>query len=274
MTDPRPVGVLDSGMGGLSVLREVHALLPAEHLHYVADSGFVPYGERSEDEIRERVGAITRFLLGANIKALVVACNTATAAAVPWLREQLAFPVIGMEPAVKPAAAVSSNGTVGVLATSGTLSSSRFAALLDRYGQGLHVITQPCPGLVDAVERGDLHSTGTRELLNSYLEPLLHQGADTVILGCTHYPFLRPVLRELLPPSIRVIDTGPAVARQLQRRLQEDGLLNMSGQAARICYWTSGDPDAMRRFVSANLDAPLQGEVLCWNAGQAQGALP
>ncbi len=255
-------------MGGLSVLREIHALLPAEHLHYVADSGFVPYGERSAGQIQARVGDLAAFLIAHGAKALVVACNTATAAAVPWLRERLGLPVIGMEPAVKPAAAVSRNGTVGVLATSGTLSSSRFAGLLDRYGQGLHVITQPCPGLVDAVERGELDSAETRALLAGYLEPLLHQGADTVILGCTHYPFLQPLLQELLPPSIRVIDTGPAVARELQRRLEAEGLRRAGGGIGTVRYWTTGDPAAMRHFLAANLPSDLSGEVRSWDASQ------
>ncbi|MCC5856698.1 MAG: glutamate racemase [Ectothiorhodospiraceae bacterium] len=272
MADPRPVGVVDSGVGGLSVLREIHALMPSESLTYVADAGFVPYGDRSAEEIRARLDVLTRFLVDGGVKALVVACNTATAAAVPRLRERLPLPIVGMEPAVKPAAAVTQNGVVGVLATQGTLASGRFAALLQRYAEGMRIVTQPCPGLVTAVERGELDTPATVRLLRSYLDPLLAQGVDTIILGCTHYPFLRPLLERLLDPGVRIIDTGAAVARQLQRRLVEAGLQASAEVPARVHYWTSGDGEVLRRFLRQYLPETLQGPVEGLSMGQEQGA--
>lgn len=261
MADTRAVGVIDSGMGGLSVLREIHALMPSESLCYVADSGFVPYGDRSPEDIRQRLGVLAAFLVEQDLKALVVACNTATAAAVPWLRERHRLPIIGMEPAVKPAAAVTRNRVVGVLATQGTLASGRFAALLQRYAGGMRIVTQPCPGLVAAVERGALNTPDTERLLRAYLQPLLNQGVDTIILGCTHYPFLRPLLERLLDSHVHVIDTGAAVAKQLRCRLKDLRLSAPPGHCAQVRYWTSGDPVAMQHFLRAHLPATLSAPV-------------
>lgn len=241
MSQAAPVGVFDSGVGGLSVLLEIQRLLPNETLLYVADSGHVPYGEKTPEFIRQRSLVITDFLLEQGAKALVVACNTATAAAINELRAAYPqLPIIGMEPAVKPAAAATRSGVVGVLATTGTLQSAKFAALLDRFASDVRVITRPCPGLVELIEAGQLHSEVTRTLLRGYVEPLLAEGCDTLILGCTHYPFIKPLLLELVPPSVSLIDTGMAVARQLQRLLGERDLLAHSpGAATRL--WTSGN---------------------------------
>lgn len=249
MPEVATVGVFDSGVGGLSVLREIRALLPRESLLYVADSGHVPYGEKSADFIRERSHRIAEFLLGQGAKALVLACNTATVAAVADLRERYPqLPIVGMEPAVKPAAAATRSGVVGVLATTGTLKSAKFAALLDRFAGDVRVITQPCPGLVERIEAGDLMGPDTRRLLAGYVEPLLAEGCDTLILGCTHYPFLRPLLHQLVPDSVSLIDTGAAVARQLQRLLDARGLL-AAGQAERCRFWSSGAPAAMQEVL-------------------------
>ncbi|UTW09149.1 glutamate racemase [Pseudomonas benzenivorans] len=249
MGNSAPVGVFDSGVGGLSVLREIRALLPAESLLYVADSGHVPYGEKSPEFIRERCRLIAEFLLGQGAKALVLACNTATVAGVAELRELYPqLPIIGMEPAVKPAAAATRSGVVGVLATTGTLKSAKFAALLDRFASDVRVVTQPCPGLVERIEAGDLDGAATRELLQGFVAPLLAEGCDTMILGCTHYPFIRPLLRELLPASVSLVDTGAAVARQLQRRLAEQQLL-ADGEAAAGRFWSSGDPGQMQAVL-------------------------
>lgn len=246
MPSNAPVGVFDSGIGGLSVLREIRQLLPAESLLYVADSGHVPYGEKSAEYIRTRCQLISEHLLEQGAKALVLACNTATAAAAAELRALYPHvPIVGMEPAVKPAAAASHSGVVGVLATTGTLRSARFAALLDRFANDVRVITQPCPGLVECIEAGELQAPATRALLLRYVEPLLAEGCDTLILGCTHYPFLRPLLATLVPSSVRLIDTGAAVARQLQRLLERHGLL-AAGPAQPTRYWSSGDA---RRFA-------------------------
>lgn len=237
-----PVGVFDSGVGGLSVLAEIRQLLPAESLLYVADGGHVPYGEKSPEFIRERCRLVAEFFQSKGAKAMVVACNTATVAAMADLRGAYPhWPLVGMEPAVKPAAAVTRSGVVGVLATTGTLQSAKFAALLDRFALDVRVVTQPCPGLVELIETGDLHSPVLRELLQGYVAPLLEAGCDTVILGCTHYPFLRPLLSELLPADVSLIDTGAAVARQLQRLLAQDELLAF-GPARQAAFWTSGDP--------------------------------
>lgn len=242
MADEAPVGVFDSGVGGLSVLAEIRQLLPAETLHYIADCGHIPYGEKTPAFIRERCQLIAARLHAQGAKALVVACNTATVAAVADLRERYPrWPIVGMEPAVKPAAAATRNGRIGVLATTGTLQSAKFAALLDRFALGVQVVTQPCPGLVEQVERGDLHGPETRRLLQGFLEPLLTAECDTLILGCTHYPFLRPLLAELVPPEIILVDTGAAVARRLQSLLARDARL-ARGPAGPTRIWTSGEP--------------------------------
>jgi glutamate racemase len=244
-----PIGVFDSGVGGLSVLREIRARLPDESLLYVADSGHVPYGEKTPEFIRERSQRIAEFLLGQGAKALVLACNTATAAAVADLRERYPeLPIVGMEPAVKPAAAATRSGVVGVLATTGTLKSAKFAALLDRFASDVRVITQPCPGLVEQIEAGELDAPRTRELLRGWVEPLLEEGCDTLILGCTHYPFIKPLLRELVPESISLVDTGAAVARHLQSLLDQSGL-RASGPAQGIRLWSSGDAVAMQAVL-------------------------
>lgn len=249
MPSNAPIGVFDSGVGGLSVLREIRQLLPSESLLYVADSGHVPYGEKSPEYIRERCVLITEHLLAQGAKALVLACNTATAAAAAELRERYPqLPIVGMEPAVKPAAAATRSGVVGVLATTGTLKSARFAALLDRFASDVKVITQPCPGLVECIEVGALQAAATRELLQGYVAPLLNEGCDTLILGCTHYPFLRPLLKTLVPPTVTLIDTGAAVARQLQRLLvQHDLLATQPAKPSR--YWSSGDSAQLVRVL-------------------------
>lgn len=240
-----PVGVMDSGVGGLSVLAEIQRLLPNESLLYVADSGHVPYGEKSPDYIRQRLRHIAGFFHAQGAKAMVLACNTATVAAVADLRERYPdWPLVGMEPAVKPAAAATRSGVVGVLATTGTLQSAKFAALLDRFANDVKVITQPCPGLVECIEAGDLASPALRQLLASYVQPLLEAGCDTLILGCTHYPFLRPLLAQMVPAEVAIIDTGAAVARQLQRLLEARGLL-AEGLARETTFWSSAEPDTL-----------------------------
>ncbi|MCW2268187.1 Glutamate racemase [compost metagenome] len=244
-----PVGVFDSGVGGLSVLAEIQRLLPNESLLYVADCGHIPYGEKSPEFIRERCRLVAEFFRERGAKAMVLACNTATVAAVADLREQYPhWPLVGMEPAVKPAAAATRSGVVGVLATTGTLQSAKFAALLDRFASDVRVVTQPCPGLVECIEAGDLNSPALRNLLQGYLRPLLDAGCDTLILGCTHYPFLKPLLAQMVPASTAIIDTGAAVARQLQRLLGERHLLS-TGPARDAQFWTSASPEHLRKIL-------------------------
>jgi len=244
-----PIGVFDSGVGGLSVLAEIQQLLPYESLLYFGDCGHIPYGEKTPEFIRQRCSLMARFFREQGAKALVLACNTATVAGVADLRRDYPdWPIVGMEPAVKPAAAATRSGVVGVLATTGTLQSAKFAALLDRFATDVKVVTQPCPGLVEMIENGDLHSAALRQLLHGYLEPLLAAGCDTIILGCTHYPFLKPLLAQMLPGPISLIDTGAAVARQLQRLLDE-GDLRAQGPARETCFWTSGDVPHFARVL-------------------------
>ena len=238
-TSASPIGVFDSGVGGISVLKHIHTLLPNEDLIYVADSKFAPYGNKTPEFILERALWIADFLIAKGAKSLVVACNTATAAAVDLLRQTYHLPIIGMEPAVKPAAAASKTGVIGVLATSGTLKSAQFAALLEHYGQQVEVVTQACHGLVECVERGELDSTATQDLLASYVQPLIAAGADTIVLGCTHYPFVRTLIENLVGDDVVLIDTGAAVAKELKRRLEDARLLNAETQIGQVGFWSN-----------------------------------
>lgn len=258
----RTIGVFDSGVGGLSVLQHIREALPEANLIYVADSGHVPYGDKSPAYIEARALALTRFLIGQGAEAIVIACNTATAAAAHALRvKDNKLPIIGMEPAVKPAVAATKVGVVGVLATVGTLESARFAALLDKHAGNVRIVTQGCPGLVEAVERGDLQGIEVRLLVERYTAPLLAAGADTIILGCTHYPFLAPLIREVAGEDIILIDTGAAVARELKRRVETElpGLPPLPPENGRgegkvfkslEMFYTSGDAEQAARIMS------------------------
>ncbi len=231
MPSNAPIGVFDSGLGGLSVLQAVRALLPHESLLYVADSRFAPYGERPDTFIEQRSVAIGRWLRERGAKALVVACNTATAHGVAALRADATWPVIGVEPGIKPAAAISRSGVIGVLATAATLRSARFADLLARHtAQGQRFLCQPGHGLVECIEAGDIDSPKVMALLDRFIGPMVAQGADTLVLGCTHYPFLIPAIERRFGTALTLVDTGAAIARQLQRRLETDGL-DASAQA-------------------------------------------
>ena len=256
MAHNRTIGVFDSGVGGLSVLRHIRDLLPHDELIYAADSAHVPYGDKPPEYIEARALTLTRFLIEQGATAIVIACNTATAAAAATLRSQYPLPIIGMEPAVKPAVAATRNGVVGVLATTGTLESARFAALLERYAGTVKIVTQGCPGLVEQVERGDLTSAATRALLERHIAPLLTQGADTLILGCTHYSFLTPLIQEIAGPDIHLIDTGAAVARQLQQRLPEQAVITQHA-AGQIHFFSSGHITHAARIISALWQQPV-----------------
>ena len=244
----QPIGVFDSGVGGISVLQHIHALLPHENLIYFADSKYAPYGNKTQDEIIARCMHIADFLLQKQVKCLVVACNTATAAAIDTLRDTFDVPIIGMEPAIKPAAEASKNGIIGVLATVGTLKSAQFAALLESYGRNVKVVTQACVGLVECIERGELDTPATKALIRQYTAPLLAEGADTIVLGCTHYPFVKQVIQAIVGQDfnqkhIAMIDTGAAVAKQLQRQLDQTGLLSTNNQIANVQFWTNSNAE-------------------------------
>lgn len=240
MSSGRPVGVFDSGVGGLSVLLAIRRELPREHLLYVGDSGCAPYGDRSPAFVTERAVKMTQFLLHREAKAVVVACNTATAIAVMELRRRFEVPIVAIEPAVKPAASRTRSGVVGVLATAATVSSPNMAQLVASFGSNVKVLVQPCPGLADQVEKGAVTGSDTRALVMRYVKPLIEQGADTLVLGCTHYPFLRPLIEEVAGPEVEIIDPATAVARQLRRRLEDADLLSEDDDPGTEHFWTTG----------------------------------
>jgi glutamate racemase len=257
-----PIGVFDSGVGGLSVLHEIRRALPGEDLLYVADSAHAPYGDKSQQFIEDRSIAISEFLVSRHVKAIVVACNTATGAAIATLRSRFAVPIIAMEPAVKPAALNTQSGVIGVLATSRTLVSDNFVQLFARYGADVEIWGQACPGLVEQVEAGDLSDKKTRLLLEQYVVPLLERKADIIVLGCTHYPFLAPLIREIAGSGVAVIDSAAAVARELRRRLELDNLLASEAGAGTECFWTSGAVEKTKPLVAQLWQAEVQVSAL------------
>jgi glutamate racemase len=268
------IGVFDSGIGGLSVLRHLQRLLPQETFIYLADQAHVPYGPRSHDEIRHLSEAVTRALLAQPIKLLVVACNTASAAALSYLRKQFPdLPIVGMEPAVKPAARQTRTGKVGVLATAGTFESQRYASLMARFAQGVTLYENPCRGLVVLIEAGNTDGEETAVLLQQILSPMISAGVDTLVLGCTHYPFVLPLLTRLLanaPQPVTIIDPAPAVARQAQRVLTQRGLLTTASNLGTTRYLTTGPADGLARAVSQLLGEEVGVETAVWRDGVAE----
>lgn len=252
-----PIGVFDSGVGGLSVLREIRTLLPHENLCYVADSGYAPYGDKSQAYIVDRSEAIVRYFLSLQAKAIVVACNTATSMAVDQLRTWCPIPIIAMEPAIKPAALQTRSGVVGVLATSRTVSSNNVNRLIAEHGQGVKVILQACTGFVEQVERGDLVGKSTRQLVEHHLTPLLAEGVDTLVLGCTHYPFLQKVIAEVAGEGVHIIDPSAAIAKQLMRKLSEQQRLNTSSEKGVLTILSSGNPVQSQMLISQLLEEPV-----------------
>lgn len=249
-----PVGVFDSGVGGLSVWREIARQLPHESTVYVADQAHLPYGPRPAEEVRRYAEAITSALLGRGCKAVVVACNTASAAALKSLRERHPdVPFVGMEPAVKPAALHSKSRVVGVMGTPGTLQGRMFALAVERFAAGLTLVNQPCAGLVEQIERGQLDTPATEALLRELLRPMLAAGADTIVLACTHYPFVAPLIRRLAGEHVQVIDPAPAVVKQLGRVLAGRGLLAAAANAPTHRFSTTGEPAALQRALRALL---------------------
>jgi glutamate racemase len=244
-----PVGAFDSGVGGLSVLRCMREELPGEDFIYVADSGHAPYGEKPVEFIEKRAFAITQFLINQHAKAIIVACNTATAVAIAKLRSAFDIPIIGMEPGVKPAIAATHCKIVGIMATTETLKSEKFRTLTGRFCNDCTIITQACPGLVEQVERFDLKGKKTYELLERYVGELLDKGADIIVLGCTHYPFLSGIIQAIAGNGVKVIDTGVAVAREVHRRLELAGILADGSKTGGEHFWTSGDVNNVQDII-------------------------
>jgi glutamate racemase len=251
-----PVGVFDSGIGGLSVAREIRQALPAEDLLYFADTAYVPYGDRSTEWVRTRSLTVGRYLQERGAKALVVACNTASGAALEALREHLSVPVIGLEPAVKPAVRDSVTGRVGVMATTGTLRSDRYARLVTAHGGTATVIAQPCPGLADTVEEGILTGDELDRRLAPLIAPLRDANVDTVVLGCTHYVFIRDAIARALGPDVRLIDSGGAIARQTERILGDLSQLTPSGEGS-LRILTTGPAPEVAAVVARIWGTPL-----------------
>jgi len=249
------IGVFDSGVGGISVLRELRTALPHINMVYVADSKYVPYGTKSPEFIRGRASAITRFLVEERQSTVVVvACNTATTHAVDELRRDFpAVPNVGTEPAIKPAARATRSGIVGILATGATLAGERVTNLIERNAEGIDVVTQPCPGLVEQVEKGDLSGPVTVELLRRYTDPLLSRGADAIVLGCTHYNFLQKTIGKVVGPSIMLFDSAAAIARQTAKVLaaRADGDREGTAESGRAAFLTSGDPATVGPVLEA-----------------------
>jgi glutamate racemase len=252
----RAIGVFDSGLGGLSVLKAIHQQLPHDDLIYVADSAHAPYGDKDKAYILERCETITRFFLEQNVKAVVIACNTATAVAADYLRQQYpALTIIAMEPAVRPAALHTQTGSIGIFATRQTIQSERLEKLIQTHASHLHVTRQACPGLVEHVEQGQFDTPDVKALLSQYLEPMVASNVDTLVLGCTHYPFLRATIQQLSRDNITILETSDPVARQLKYVLQNKQLHRSHAEGS-VQLYTSHQP----AYHQATID------ILCENA--------
>ena len=260
-----PIGVFDSGVGGLSVLREIRSLMPHENIIYFGDQGHVPYGPRRMEQIQDFSEGITRYLLAQNSKVIVVACNTASAAALKYLRET--FPdvqLVGMEPAVKPAAEKTQTGKVGVLATPATFQGALYASVVERFANGVELFQNTCSGLVQQIELGNLNGDETRKILEGALHPMLEKNIDTVVLGCTHYPFVIPLIERIVGEKVRVIDPAPAVAKQVNRLVEAGGMANQNGQDGKVRFITSGEADSVRSIIKILLGSDGDVEVVKW----------
>ena len=268
----RPIGIFDSGVGGLSVLRSLRVLLPAEPALYLADQAHVPYGPRPLEEVRQFSEQITRYLLGEGAKLIVVACNTASAAALQHLRQAFPLvPFVGMEPAVKPAAEQTRSGVVGVLATPATFQGALYASVVERFANGVTLLQSTCPGLVGQIEAGDLDGPVTRRILEEALGPMLEKGIDTVVLGCTHYPFVIPLIEQIAGAEVRVIDPAPAVARQVRRLLDEYGLRAPEGsEHGMVRFATTGDVQGMEAALIRLIGEERGVEGVRWVEGEVK----
>jgi len=267
-----PIGIFDSGVGGLSVLRAVQRELPQEALIYLADQVHVPYGLRPVEQVRAFAEGIAHYLLSQGAKLIVVACNTASAAALHSLRQT--FPeqtFVGMEPAVKPAAEHTHTGVVGVLATPATFQGALYASVIERFASGVTVLQDTCPGMVMEIEAGHLDTSEVRAILEHALNPMLAQGIDTVVLGCTHFPFVIPLIEDIVGPGVRVIDPAPAIARQVRRLLDSNGLLSSTSRPDEARYLTSGDPAQLAALLPELLGGRGEVRQVRWIEGKLEG---
>ncbi|MEO8773480.1 MAG: glutamate racemase [Gelidibacter sp.] len=245
----QPIGIFDSGIGGTSIFKEIKALLPNEHTIYLADSSNAPYGNKSSQEIIDLSIKNTELLITKECKLIVVACNTATTNAIKVLRESYDIPLIGIEPAIKPAALRTETKAIGILATKGTLSSELFHKTTDLYSNGIKVIEQVGEGIVTLIEDGETYSDAMKILLQSYLKPMLDANIDYLVLGCTHYPYLMPILLDMLPKHVKIIDSGQAVARQTKTVLEQHQLLNTQTSIAKNQFYTNGNVDILTTIL-------------------------
>jgi glutamate racemase len=263
--DDRPIGVFDSGVGGLSILRQMRTLLPYEDMLFFADQAHVPYGSRTLAQVHQFAQGITQFLIQQDAKLIVVACNTASAAALHQLRVTFpTIPFVGMEPAVKPAAETTRSRVVGVLATPATFQGELFASVVERFASDVTVIRQTLPNLVAHIEAGDLDGPETRGILHTQLRPLLDAGVDTLVLACTHYPLIIPALNDIVGPDVNVIDPSPAIARQAKRLLDQHDLNSSSGRASRVTYYSSGEPQALAEMAMWLIKEPGEALQAVW----------
>jgi len=243
MTNSNPIGLFDSGIGGTSIWKEIHNLLPNENTIYLADSKNAPYGQKSKEEIIELSIKNTEFLLNQNAKIIVVACNTATTNAIIELRQKFDVPFIGIEPAIKPAATKSQTQTIGILATKGTLNSELFNKTAEKF-QETKIVEQIGYNLVKLIENGEMHSLEMTQLLEKYLHPMIEANIDYLVLGCSHYPYLIPQIKKIIPPHVKIIDSGEAVARQTQKVL-EDKIGRNDALISTALFYTNSDPKVL-----------------------------
>ncbi len=268
LTSNAPIGIYDSGVGGLTIWRAVRAILPQEDLIYIADQAKVPYGDRTLEEVRGLAEGVTRFLMDQGAKLIVIACNTASAAALKYLRDLFPdYSLVGMEPAVKPAAEQTLSGKVGVLATPSTFQGELYASVVERFAHDVQLYQATCPGLVQQIEKGCLTTPKTRQILEKALEPMLKDGVDTLVMGCTHFPFVIPLIREIAGEGVSVIDPAPAVARQVKRVLEDRGLLSERKSAGEKEFWTSGDAARMAVLLPKLIAVEAEVGQLRWDEG-------
>ena len=261
-----PIGIFDSGVGGLSVLAALRKLLPNENVIYLADQAHVPYGSRSLAQVRAFSEGITRYFLTQDTKLIVVACNTASAAALHHLRQAfLGIPFVGMEPAVKPAAESTRSGVVGVLATPATFQGELYASVIERFAAGVRVLQDTCPGLVMEIDAGSLDTPKVHSILEAALKPMLAEGIDTVVLGCTHFPFVIPMIEDIVGPEVRVIDPSPAIARQVERLLVANNLRSDDPNPGQVRNLTTGDPAQLAGLLPRLIGSPAEVNNLDWD---------